>query len=180
MFNEVIVVEGIHDMMKIKEVLPNAEVIITNGREISESTLKMIEKISKQKGIILFLDPDAPGEKIRQKINALVPKAKHAFLPKEFCISENRKKVGIEHAPKELVLDALSNLLTPKDKKNEVVRAHLYELGLIGQQNSKKLRDAISLELNIGQPNAKTFLNRVQMFDISLNQLKELVQKYEK
>ena len=34
--NSVIVVEGIHDEMKIKSVYPDANVVITNGREISD------------------------------------------------------------------------------------------------------------------------------------------------
>lgn len=56
----------------------------------------------------------------------------------------------------------------------------LYNLGLIGLEQSKKIRDAISLELNIGAPNAKTFLNRLNQFGISLEKLEELVLKYER
>ena len=53
----------------------------------------------------------------------------------------------------------------------------LYNLGLNGFSNSKVLRDKISLHLNIGQPNAKTFLNRLNLIQISLEELKELCQK---
>ena len=66
--NSVIVVEGIHDEMKIKSVYPKANVIITNGREISDSTLDMIKKISETNEIIIFTDPDSPGEAIRRRI----------------------------------------------------------------------------------------------------------------
>ena len=64
---EVIVVEGKTDVATLSNII-KAEFIITNGFEISEETIELIEKVNKTKGVILFLDPDGPGEKIRMKI----------------------------------------------------------------------------------------------------------------
>ena len=45
-----------------------AEFIVTNGFEINEETIELIKKVNETKGVILFLDPDGPGEKIRMKM----------------------------------------------------------------------------------------------------------------
>ncbi len=55
----------------------------------------------------------------------------------------------------------------------------LYNLKLIGLENSKELRDYISDKLNIGRPNAKTFLNRINSFNIDINMIKELIKEYD-
>ena len=69
--SSVIVVEGIHDEMRIKEIYPSANVVTTNGREISEATLNFIVELSKTNEIIIFTDPDTPGEKIRERIASI-------------------------------------------------------------------------------------------------------------
>ena len=82
MYNEVLVVEGKNDKARILAIFPNLEVIITNGSEISDKTLEMIEELSKNNKIILFLDPDFPGERIRNKILERVPKCENVFIKK--------------------------------------------------------------------------------------------------
>ena len=66
--NDVIVVEGLHDEIKIKSVYPDAFCVITNGSEISDETLRYIKKLSESHNIIIFTDPDSPGERIRNKV----------------------------------------------------------------------------------------------------------------
>ena len=177
--NSVIVVEGIHDEMKIKSVYPDANVVITNGSEISQITLDLIKKLSETNEIIIFTDPDSPGEDIRKRITEVVPNAKQAFLRKKDAISKNKKKVGIEHATKEIIMDSLENVYTFTESNNNVTMADLFNLGLNGSANSQMLRDKISEYLNIGKPNAKTFLKRINLIQISFEELKELCQKLE-
>ena len=177
---QIIVVEGIHDLNKIKDVYPEANVLITNGREISEETLDIIRTHKDEFEFVLFLDPDSPGERIRNEILKIVPNAKNAFLPKKQGISKNHKKVGIEHAKNEDIIAALAKVYEYKPNLEKVEMKDLYNLGLIGLDNSKRVRDFISLELNIGAPNAKTFLNRINQFGISLAKLEELISKYER
>ena len=177
--NNVIVVEGIHDEMKIKSVYPNANVVITNGREISDQAIDLIKTLSINNEIIIFTDPDAPGEAIRKRITDAVPTAKQAFLRKKDAISKNKKKVGIEHASKEVIIESLENVYTYNELNESITMSDLYNLGLNGFPNSKILRDRISEYLNIGMPNAKTFLKRLNLIQISLEELKELCQKLE-
>lgn len=172
----VIVVEGIHDEMRIKSIYPDVNVVTTNGREIDISTIELIKTLSIENDIIIFTDPDSPGEKIRNIITNEVPNCKQAFLRKKDCISKNKKKVGIEHASKECIIDALSNLIIPNSNENIKV-SDLYELGLNGYENSSLLREKISDILNIGKPNAKTFLKRINLLNITKEELEELVCK---
>ncbi|MDE6047242.1 MAG: ribonuclease M5, partial [Anaeroplasmataceae bacterium] len=168
----VIVVEGLHDKNRIESVYPNANVVITNGSEISDSTIEMIKELSKTNQIIIFTDPDSPGEKIRNQIASAIPSAFHAFLRKKDSISKNGKKVGIEHASQECIIESLSKVYSNQQEEDTITLQDIYELHLMGMPNSGALREKISDELNIGRPNAKTFLRRVNMLQVKKEVLK--------
>lgn len=169
--------EGTHDMIKIQSVYKDLRCIITNGSEISKSTLDMIKEYSKKYEIILFLDPDYPGERIRNKILEIVPDAKNAYIKKNICISTNHKKVGVEHASKEDIKMILDPLLKPKAKKENIDLNinDLYELDIVG---NSKLREYIASIYNIGNPNNKTLLKRLNSLDISKEELRRIVGEY--
>lgn len=172
---DIIVVEGVHDEAKIKSVFPNACCVITNGREIHKETIEYIQKLSKHNRIIVFTDPDSPGEKIRNIITEAVPEAKQAFLRKRDCISKNKKKVGIEHASKEAIIEALGYMYGNETASKNIGITDLYELGLNGGAESAVLRNKISDLLNIGRPNAKTFLKRVNMLGLTKKEIEEIL-----
>lgn len=177
--SSVIVVEGIHDQTKIVEVYPEANVVITNGSEISKATLDLLKELSKNNEIIIFTDPDSPGEKIRNTIAEFIPNVKHAFLRKKDAISKNKKKVGIEHTSKECIIESLSCLYMDDGKPDTIGIQDMYALGLIGMPNSAMRREAISDLLNIGKPNAKTFLKRINMLQIKKEVLEKICRKLE-
>ena len=60
---EVIVVEGKNDTAKLKQYF-DCDTIETHGTCLSEWTLKFILKASKTRGVIVFTDPDSPGNRI--------------------------------------------------------------------------------------------------------------------
>ena len=171
----VVVCEGYHDLEKIKKAVPGIECIITDGSKVKDETLQMIKSLSNSANIIIMTDPDYPGERIRTIVTNAVPNAKHAFIKKEKCISNNHKKVGIEHASIEEIKKALDTVISSTTKCNLITNNDLYELGLNGDINSRVLRDKISDKLNIGRPNCKTFLNRVNLLDLSYKDLEDLV-----
>ncbi len=175
-FKEVVVVEGLHDLERLKSIYSDIDVLITNGSEI-DSFLPQIIEVSKKRDIILFLDPDYPGERIRKIIQAQIPNAKNAFLKKHLAISKNKKKVGIEHAKKEDIIEALENHLSVVENSNLITTNDLYKLGLIGEKNSQKLRDEICYKFNLGHANAKTFLNRINMFGITIKDIEKVLNK---
>lgn len=174
---DIIVVEGLHDEIKIKSVYPSATCVVTNGSEVSDETIKLIKKLAETHNIIIFTDPDSPGERIRKIILEAVPTAKQAFLRKKDCISNNKRKVGIEHASKESIRESLENIFEPNLEVITITNRDLYVLGLIGNENSSKIRNKISNYLNIGKPNAKTFLKRLNLLKIDKEKLEEIICK---
>ena len=56
------------------------------GREIDNKTIELIKMLSIDNEIIVFTDPDSPGERIRNIISEACPTVKHAFLRKKDCI----------------------------------------------------------------------------------------------
>ena len=175
---DIIVVEGTHDEARIKEIYPLCHCVVTNGSEISDETLDLIKELSKNHNIIVFTDPDYPGERIRKKIEEIVPNSKHAFIRKKDSISNNKKKVGVEHAKLDIIKEALDNVYTYNPNDNMLITNNdLYELGLNGFPNSKILRDKVSEILNIGKPNSKTFLKRINLIGITKEKLEEILCK---
>lgn len=173
-YNEVIVVEGKNDQERIAKIYPNALIITTNGSQISKETLSTIKTLSTTHRIILLLDPDYPGERIRSMIEQQTKNVEHAFIKKSDAISISKKKVGVEHATDEVIINALNNLLTPNNCPNLITNKMLFKLGLIGDDQSKVIRDAISSHLSIGKPNAKTFLKRINMLNITYQELQNI------
>ncbi len=175
MFNEIIVCEGIHDEERLKSFFPGVETISVNGSEISQKTKDALVKLSKSRKLILFFDPDYPGQRIRSIIGNLIPEASHAFILKKDGISKNKKKVGIEHASKEVIEAALKNKLTCSNKNNLLSSKDLFNARLIGYDDSKKRREILCCKLHIDNPNGKTLLSRLNMLGLTSIELEVLI-----
>lgn len=177
------VVEGYHDLAKLKEIYTDIDIVITNGSEISEETLEELKLLNHKRGLILLLDPDYQGERIRKRITDYVGETKHAFIPKHKCINRNKTKVGIEHAKKEDIIEALSNVLDMKENTtNPITFGDLYEMNLIGCKDAKSNRKELSERIGIGLCNGKTLLTKLNMFGFGKEEIKfilggELCQK---
>ena len=170
---EVIVVEGKSDYTFLKSFL-DAEIIITNGSEISKETLEVIKKANEDMGVIVLTDPDYPGTRIRNIINAYVGDCKQAFIEKSKAIKHH--KVGVAEAKKEDVLEALENVVTFTDiASGDVTYTDLYELGFIGKKDSKQKREKVCNYYHLGWCNGKSFLKRLNMFNITTEMLSEVV-----
>ena len=175
MYNEVLVVEGKNDKARILAIFPNLEVITTNGSEISGETLEMIEELSKKHKIILFLDPDFPGERIRNIILNRIPNCENAFIPKIKAIDYQKKKVGVEHASDDDIIEALENRISYRKGKPTLSASDFYSLGLLGSNNSSLKRQYLSEVLHLGNPNGKTLLKRLNFMQISYEKVRELL-----
>lgn len=64
---EIIVVEGKDDTAKLKQAL-DVDTIETNGSAINKDILAQIAHAKTKRGVIVFTDPDYPGQRIRQII----------------------------------------------------------------------------------------------------------------
>ena len=171
MIKEVIVVEGVNDTKRLKSFF-DVETIETHGLGLNGQTMELIKEINNSRGVILFLDPDTPGEKIRNRINSEIPNLKNAFILKED--GRTSKKVGIEHASKEVLEAALDNLVTYCESKQSISYDEFLELGLSGNNNSSELRDKISKKFHLGKCNSKTMFKRLNMLGLTYNDIKDI------
>lgn len=165
----VIVVEGKNDANKLKTIFKDVDIIITNGSEINEQTLLDIYRMSLRTEVILCLDPDGPGEKIRKKIIEKVPNVSQVFAKKNLAISKNKKKVGIEHMSKKDILEMFKDIKESKNDGN-ITYIDLFELGYM---TSKEKRIRLCEYLNISYCNGKQLLKRLNMFGITLEEILE-------
>ncbi|MBY0095489.1 ribonuclease M5 [Mesobacillus maritimus] len=165
---EVIVVEGKDDTTAIKNAV-NADTIETNGSAINMDTIEMIRKAQETRGVIVFTDPDFPGEKIRKTIAEQVAGCKHAFISKEKAVAKSGRGLGVEHATPETIREALKDAQFMDEKaKEEITREDLLDAGLIAGEGAKDRREKLGKILKIGYTNGKQLHKRLMMFQISV------------
>ncbi len=165
---EVIVVEGKNDTNHLKEFF-NVDTIETNGLGLNKETIELIKNINSKRGVILLLDPDTPGEKIRKRINDAIPKLKNVFLFKKEA--RTPKKVGVEHASKETLEKALKNVVTYGKSLETISYDEFCNLGLVGNKDSAFKREKVANKFRLGKCNAKTLFKRLNMLGIKKDQI---------
>ncbi|MDQ0157789.1 ribonuclease M5 [Robertmurraya andreesenii] len=172
---EIIVVEGKDDTTAIKRAV-NADTIETNGSAINKETLEKIKLAQQTRGVIIFTDPDYPGQKIRQTITEHVPSCKHAFIPKEAALHKHGRGVGVEHAQPEIIQQALREAqLMTEETVEEISKEDLMFAGLMGGPSSKERREKLGRILRIGYTNGKQLHKRLMMFQITKEAFAEAV-----
>ena len=167
---EVIVVEGKNDTNVLQSYL-ECDTIETHGTSMGEEVFRQVALAKQTRGVIIFTDPDHPGEKIRNAINQRVPGCKNAFI--DVHKAKTPKKVGVEHANKQDILEALSHLMTYDECHVDTLSFEDYiDLGFQGMADSAKKREVIARALFLEKPNAKTLFKRLNM----LRMTKEMVE----
>lgn len=173
MIKEIIVVEGRDDTAAIKRAV-DAETIETHGLGIREETLKRIELAAERRGVIIFTDPDYPGEKIRDIVSKRVENCKHAFLPRDKAFKDG--DIGIENAEPEDIIQALEKARVEKIRtRDEFSKADLFKYGLVGTEGSNIKRDLLGRILGIGHCNSKQFLKRLNNYGITRREFQEAI-----
>lgn len=173
---ELIVVEGKNDEYKMKENY-ECDVFITDGYNITIEKLKFLKQAQKERGLILFLDPDVVGNKIRKKINDYIPNCKNAFLDQANAKTE--KKIGIEHASNEDIKLALQNLITFTDCEETITKQFLLSLNLTGNTTATKRRNKLAKKLHLGKCNFKTLHKRLNMITITEQEIIAILERGE-
>lgn len=172
---EVIVVEGKHDTAVLQQYF-QVDTIETNGSAINKETLQLIQAVQASRGVIIFTDPDFPGRKIRNTIQEAVGGCKHAFL--DVKKARGKHKVGIEHASKEDLWEALCAVVTcTQQKQQTVVMQDLIALGLCGSEDSARRRELLCEKLHIAPCNAKTLAKWLSYMNLSVETIRQLVEE---
>lgn len=177
--NPIIVVEGKDDTRRLKEVFPDIETIETQGSAINEETLALIKKAHEVRDVIVFTDPDYPGQRIRSIIQQAIPTVSHAFIEREEAVRKsNQKSLGVEHASDESIKRALEQVYHADAQAHKTVlisQSTLMKLGLIGFPQSAQLREQVTRQLRIGHTNGKQLAKRLNLFGITQEELEAAV-----
>ena len=173
---QAIVVEGRDDEIAVRKAV-DALIIKTHGFGIRKETWTLMEKAYREKGIIVFTDPDFSGEEIRRKITARFPEAKHAYLPVEEATKAG--DIGVENATPEAIAEALTKVhaIGKKINENPLTMHDLEELGLTQCREAAARREQAAAVLGIGYGNSKTFLKKLNAFGISRSALEEALNR---
>jgi ribonuclease M5 len=175
MIKEVIVVEGKDDIIAVKRAV-DADVIATSGLGLNAKIMERIKNAADRRGIIVFTDPDYPGEKIRRMIQEEIPNCKHAFLHRELATKDG--DVGIENASPESIREALSKLKTEIDTaRSEFSLDDMLKNDLSGSDKAVAKRDFLGRVLGIGYGNSKQFLNRINRYGITRDEFNRAIEK---
>jgi ribonuclease M5 len=105
----IVIVEGKTDSNKLQSLF-DVTTIETNGTHLSTKTIALIQQAAKHQRVILFLDPDGPGESIRRKLNKYLDHYDQAFVKKADSVS--KKKVGVAEANDRAIIKALQHTLS--------------------------------------------------------------------
>lgn len=179
MIREVIVVEGRDDTVAIKRAV-EADTIETGGSALNEMTFKRIALAQERRGVIIFTDPDFPGERIRKAVAGRVPGCKHAFITKQEALAKG--DLGVENASPEAIRRALANVRSEMPSPDGAVLTwkDLIEAGLTTLEGSAERRMKLGELLGIGYCNAKQFLKRCTAFQITREEFEHALQELDK
>ncbi|MCC5894276.1 MAG: ribonuclease M5 [Alkalibacterium sp.] len=179
---EVIVVEGKDDTKRLALAV-DCDTIETMGSAINDDILDQIALAHDLRGVIVFTDPDGPGEQIRKIISQNVPGVKHAFLTRAEARRKFKTKesIGIEHASVQAIREALDKVVEERiEAVPTVTKRFLVQEGLIGTPQARQLREALGNYLRIGYTNGKQLEKRLNMFGISEEEVKEALDEIRK
>lgn len=176
--NEIIVVEGIKDEIAVKRAV-DAEVIYVSGFGITKQKLKLIQNAQKRCGVILFMDSDYAGERIRDSISSKVYGVKHAYISRSK--SSKNGDIGVENAKPEDIIESIKNAKCElKIKREEFTLDDLIFNNLVCTNDASLRRELVGDILGIGYSNGKKFLSRLNSFNISREEFNEAIKEINK
>lgn len=170
-FNGVLVVEGSNDASYISSFM-DAVIVTTNGYEIPELELDFLTHLPKDKNIYILTDSDEAGNRIRERLNQLIPTATNIFVDIDKC--NKRNKHGVAECDKEELLKVLEKHLIEPKNSGLLSLNDIYSIGL----DNKNKRDYVSLKLHLGKCNNKTLLKRINYLEITLEEIKTTLKDY--
>ena len=165
----VLVVEGKEDASYLSNYIAS-EIVVVNGFELSKKTINYL----KNKKVILLLDPDEAGQRIREKINQELDNVINIEIDINKC-TRNVKNGVAECEIGEILYRLTPYFVDNTSKRITISNAQLSELGIL---NNKDLREYISEQLKLGKCNNKQLIKRLSFNNIDIGTLKNIVDRY--
>lgn len=178
---ETVIVEGRDDTINLKRAV-DCFTIETHGFGIKRETFEAIGKAYRERGIIIFTDPDHSGEEIRRRITEAFPEAGQAYIARRDALKKG--DIGVENAEPEIIVEALrkaqehmkrSGASADSCEESDITMRDLDRLGLSGGKGSRELRELAGKALGIGYANAGGFLTKLRGFGIKKEELDEVI-----
>jgi len=161
---EAIVVEGRYDKNTLSQIV-DAPILQTNGFGImkDDQQLELLRCVAEKRGLIIFTDSDGAGFVIRNFLKGAIPNhyLKHAYIP-DVPGKERRKsapgkegKLGVEGMTPQIILDCLRRSGATfegedsTEKDPEITKVDMFFMGLSGNPDSKKKRQALLKMLDL-------------------------------
>ncbi|MGN1411167.1 MAG: toprim domain-containing protein [Oscillospiraceae bacterium] len=187
---QAIIVEGKYDKIKLSSIIDGI-IIQTDGYGIfkDKEKLDLIRFYANTVGIIILTDSDSAGFKIRNYIKGSIKdtsKIINVYTPDIFG-KEKRKlkpsaegKIGVEGLDINIILEAFKNanidgISSIDENSKNITHTDLFELGLIGNPNSKKLRAELLKHLKLPERLTTSGLLDVLNTLYSLEDLKSII-----
>ena len=173
----VIVVEGKTDTDHLHQLF-NVKTIETNGYALDHHAINLIQDcLNNHINVVFMLDPDAMGNKLRDKLNHLFPNVKNVFLQYQ-DMDPSKQKIGVAEAKPEVLIKLLSNLRFANENNcnqaevltwQDFLDANiLFDFGL-----KQKVLDYYHLPI----VNNKKLFNYLLMLKVTKEQWKQLITK---
>ena len=178
---ETVIVEGRDDTINLKRAV-DCFTIETHGFGIKRETFEAIGKAYRERGIIIFTDPDHSGEEIRRRLTEAFPEAGQAYIARRDALKKG--DIGVEDAEPEIIVEALrkaqehmkrSGSYKDSCDDSDITMGDLDRLGLSGGKGSRELRELAGKALGIGYANAGGFLTKLRGFGIRKEELDEVI-----
>lgn len=175
--NKIFVVEGKKDEELLKKIDPNLIVITTGGLGYGEELLEKLQNLERTHEIVLILDPDYPGSKIRRAIEERLVSPKHIFIPKEMATSKKRGRVGLEYVNVDDLRIILENEVNfnKEASYNNITISIMSELGLTGKVDSSSKRELVANHYNLPISNTKRLMNYLNRLNVKVEELEEVL-----
>ena len=166
-FDGIIVVEGSNDSAYLSSFI-EAMYVHTNGYSIDNEEIDFINHSNK--AVLLLVDPDDAGKKIREKLNTVIPNC-HNVEVNIKCCNKNGKH-GVAECEKEEIMRVLGGFLSNNAPKyGNLTSSDLLGLGI----DSKEKRETLSRKLHLGKCNNKQLIKRLNFLNIGLDKVKEAI-----
>lgn len=170
--NTIIIVEGKSDTNRLKKTLKNVQTFETSGLGLDDAKINYLKKIQDDYKLIVFTDPDGPGEMIRAKLSKELDNLYHAYLPNDKALSKKLDKIGVEHASPQDIKAALENLYQVSEDFAAYDISDLVEWGLY---SNRAARTHLCNELHIAYGNNQKVLKQLNAFNISRERIENII-----
>ena len=186
---QAIICEGKYDKIKLSNIF-EATILTTEGFGIFKDDEKrdLVKRLSKTVGIIIVTDSDSAGFVIRNHIKSFCDNEKitNVYIP-ELKGREKRKTeeskeglLGVEGISDDIIISAFERagvLGERKESKKSITKTDLYNLSLVGSENSSFLRERLYESLNLPKKLSPNAFLEVANSLFSLEEIKTELEK---